>query len=120
MSVELDIRNLKDPRDLQRKRAEFFKLLRLQAKLNDNYEQAINTMIENRTLEITPKAPIEQTTGEKLNNSIQQQQIAFSNLSTIMSPDDAKVVISRLYDGKSLLNINILNQEWKGISDGLK
>lgn len=89
MSVVATIGNIRDAKDLQRKRAEFFKTLKLQADLNKRYEDA---MIQRSQMDRMGVQPVQQTPRsmeEERRDELGQQQIALRHLESILTPSQA-------------------------------
>lgn len=105
MSVSYDIRNLKTKADADRKRADFFRLLKLQQKLNADYENAMMERSSNEQLGITPVKPKEKSVSEEKADETAQMQIADRNLRTIMKVDEAQKVLSKL-NPTDIFNLN--------------
>jgi len=101
MSVSYDIRNLKTQADLDRKRAEFFRLLKLQQKLNTDYEKAVAERSANDQLGITPVPPQKRSLEEEKMDETGQRQIADRNLRTIMKAEEALKVLNSLSVGET-------------------
>lgn len=105
MSVSYDIRNLKTKADAESKRAEFFRLLKLQQKLNTDYENAMIERSSNEQLGITPVKPKEKSISEEKADETAQMQIADRNLRTIMKVEEAQKVLSALSPNE-IFNLN--------------
>lgn len=116
MSIAYDIRNLKTSADLEQKRAEFFKLLRLQQKLNKDYEEAVLGKAKSQQLGITPVAPEKKSLAETLADITTQRQMLDKNLRTIMNVDEAQKLLTRLTDAE----IVDVNKNFKGIEKALQ
>lgn len=100
MSFIYNIRNLKDCKDYKKKRREFFDLLHLQQKLNKNAEEAMTARNQMEDMGIVPtKAPTFTIEQEKA-DILMQQQLARKNLESIMKPEQALTVITKLTDAK--------------------
>ena len=115
MSVSYDIRNLKTKADLDRKRAEFFRLLKLQQKLNMDYEKAVAERSANDQLGITPVPPQKRSLEEEKLDETGQRQIADRNLRTIMKVEEAQKVLNSLSAGE----IYDLNSVFKALEQKL-
>lgn len=105
MSVSYDIRNLKTKADAENKRADFFRLLKLQQKLNTDYENAMMERSSNEQLGITPVKPKEKSLDQEKQDETAQMQIADRNLRTIMKVDEAQKVLSAL-NPNEIFNLN--------------
>lgn len=116
MSVSYDIRNLKNAKDLENKKQEFFSLLKLQQKLNKDYEDALMGRASNIELGITPVAPAKKSIEEMKADKTMQFQIADKNLRTIMLADEARKVLTSFTDNE----IFDLNSNFKGIEKKLE
>lgn len=108
MSFIYDIRNLKDCSDFKTKREDFFRMLRLQAKLNRNYEQATIARQQMDQLGITPVMQARRSIEDEQKDLMLQQQLAIKNLSSIMSDDEVRRTIHFLNDN----DIYFLNTEF--------
>jgi hypothetical protein len=108
MSFIYDIRNLKNCEDLQSKRKEFFGLLRLQQRLNRNYENAMISRSQIEKLGITPVMQAPRSLEDERKDLVLQQQLAVKNLTTIMKPEDAQRTVNSL----SATETYSLNTEW--------
>ena len=98
MSFVYDIRNLKDCKDFKNKREDFFKMLRLQAKLNRNFEQATIARQQMEQLGVTPVMQARRSLEDESKDLMLQQQLAIKNLLTIMTPEEARRTIHVLTD----------------------
>lgn len=118
MSVSYDLRGSKTPADQQFKRQEFFRLLKLQQKLNDNYEKAVNEASRNQELGISPVAPTEKSRAEEAHDISLQYQIAQKNLESVMKKSEAQDALRRLaQQGQEALFA--FNSNWKPIEKKL-
>lgn len=108
MSFVYDIRNLKNCSDFKSKREEFFKLLRLQARLNRNYEQAAIAREQMEELGITPVPQSRRSMEDEAKDLILQQQLAMKNLQSIMADDQARAVINKMAEDQ----VYMLNSEF--------
>lgn len=116
MSVVATIGNIKNARDLQAKRAEFFKTLKLQSDLNKAYEDA---MIQRSQIEKMGVQPIQQTPRsmeEERRDELGQQQIALRHLESIMSPSQAMKAMKEL----PMEQIYQLNTYWGRFRDTIR
>ena len=105
MSVIYDIRNLKNCSDFKSKREDFFRTLRLKAKLNRNYEQATIARQQMEALGVTPVMQAARSIEDEQKDLMLQQQLGMKNLKTIMSDDEARRVVHILHqDDLYLLN----------------
>jgi hypothetical protein len=105
MSIIYDIRNLKNCPDFKNKREDFFRTLRLKAKLNRNYEQATIARQQMEALGVTPVMQAARSIEDEQKDLMLQQQLAMKNLKTIMSDDEARRVVHILHqDDLYLLN----------------
>lgn len=116
MSFVYDIRNLKNCSDYKAKRQDFFKMLRLQAKLNRNYEQATIARQQMETLGITPVMQARRSIEDEQQDLMLQQQLAIKNLKGIMSDDEVMRTIHMLSDS----DVYFLNTEFGRMSEFLK
>lgn len=98
MAFMYDIRNLKDCMDYKNKREEFFRLLRLQQKLNRNAEQAILARQQLDLLGVVPIPPTKRSVEEDQQDLMLQQQLAMRNLKSIMSEAETMKLIHMLDD----------------------
>ena len=112
MSQIYNIRNLTSCQDLQAKRKEFFKTLKLQQKLNRNYEQAVISRGQMEKLGITPITQPPRSLEEERKDLLMQQQLAMKNLNTIMRPEESQQVVKTL----NASEIYSLNSEWGRLS----
>lgn len=96
MAFMYDIRNLKDCTDYKHKREDFFRMLRLQAKLNRNAEQAILARQQMDTMGISPVVPYMRSLEDEARDTILQQKLARKNLSQIMKDNEVQSVIHTL------------------------
>lgn len=108
MSFVYDIRNLKDCSDFKTKREDFFRMLRLQAKLNRNYEQANIARQQMEQLGVTPVMQARRSLEDEQKDLMLQQQLAIKNLSSIMPDDEVRRTIHILNDH----DIYFLNTEF--------
>lgn len=108
MSFVYDIRNLKDCKDFKSKREDFFRMLRLQAKLNRNYEQATIARQQMEQLGVTPVMQARRSIEDEQKDLMLQQQLAIKNLRNIMSEDEVRRTIHILGDE----DIYFLNTEF--------
>lgn len=113
-----ELRNFRDQADLDRKRSEFFKYLKLQQKLNKQYEDAVAGRAESQELGIKPVPPQKRSVTEQVADITSQLQIADKNLRTIMDVDEAQKVLDRLRQDTALLQS--FNQNFKGIEKALE
>lgn len=117
MAFIYDIRNLKDCNDYKKKRKEFFDLLHLQQKLNKNYEEAMNYRSQIEDLGVQPpKAPV-RTIEQEAQDVLLQQELAKKNLESIMKPEQAVGVITRLSD-QQLYQMNSIFGKIKEVVKG--
>ena len=93
MSIIYDIRNLQSCNDFKNKRDDFYKTLRLQAKLNRNAEQAAITRQQMDALGIVPPVQARRSVEDERKDLVLQQQLALKNLRSIMSDEEAVKVI---------------------------
>lgn len=98
MSFVYDIRNLKDCQDFKTKREDFFRMLRLQAKLNRNYEQATIARQQMEQLGVTPVMQARRSLEDEQKDLMLQQQLAIKNLSSIMPDNEVRRTIHILND----------------------
>lgn len=117
MSVSYNISNLSTKKDLEEKRDEFFKTLRLKARLNRNYEQAMLTRKQLDKLGVKPVGEAPRSLEEESRDDIFQQQLAEKYLREIMKPEDARKVLGDLIATRQVYE---LNSNWKGIKFALK
>ena len=116
MSVVSTIGNIKNARDLQAKRSEFFKTLKLRADLNKKYE---DSMIQRAQIERMGVQPIQQTPRsmeEERRDELGQQQIALRHLESIMSPSQAMKAMKEL----PMEQIYQLNTFWGRFRDTIR
>lgn len=116
MAFNFDIRNLKDCKDFKNKREEFFRMLRLQAKLNRNYEQATIAREQMDTLGITPVVQARRSLEDERKDLILQQRLAMRNLQGIMKDEEASAVIQSLGEA----DMYFLNSEFGRLMEYLK
>jgi hypothetical protein len=114
--MSIDIRNLRNEADKARKENELLASLRRQAKLAENYNQALTEQIQNRKLNITPVAPEGKSVEEERQDVIFQRQTFFNNAKTIMSPVEAQKLMTDLTDDQ----IYLVNSNFKDILTELK
>jgi hypothetical protein len=116
-----DIRNLRNEADKKRKEDKFFKTLRLQSKLAQQYNEAVMDKGEAQKLGVTPVQPQRRSAEEELNDYGFQRQTAFQNLMSLvpngMTSAGAEKVINALASADNFDDLRILNQQWKSISD---
>ena len=98
MSVVYDIRNLKDCKDFKTKREDFFRMLRLQAKLNRDYEQATIARQQMEQLGVTPVMQARRSIEDEQKDLMLQQQLAIKNLESIMTEQEVRRTIHLLSD----------------------
>ncbi len=92
---------------MERKRADCFRLLKLQQRLNKEYDIAVNERAKNEQLGISPVPPVQRTIQEEVQDETFQRQMADKHLRTILKVDEAKKVLDRLgRDEIALLNNN--------------
>jgi hypothetical protein len=115
MSIIFDIRNLKNPQDLQNKRADFFKTLRLQAKLNKDYEDSMIARQQIQKLGIAPMVDIPQNAEAERTEVMLQYDMAIKHLTTIMNEAQAVNAVGRLTDEE----VFQVNAKWTQIQPTL-
>lgn len=117
MAVAYNIANLSTKKDLEEKRSEFFKTLRLKARLNRNYEQAMLTRKQLDDLGVKPVAETPRSLEEERRDDIFQQQLAEKYLRELMTPDEARKVVADLMASNDVYEFN---SNFPGIKDALK
>lgn len=114
--MSIDIRNLRNEADKARKENQLLASLRQQAKLAEDYNQAVIEQIQNKKLDITPIAPAERSATELEGDKIYQRQTFFNNMKSIMQASSAQRLMTDLTDDQIL----ITNQNFKDILIELK
>lgn len=112
MSIIYDIRNLKTPQDLEMKRTNFFKTLRLQAKLNRDYEDNMIARQQIDKLGLAPMLDVPLNQESERTEVLLQYDIAVKHLMTIMEEQQALYALGRLTDEE----VFQLNSRWEDIS----
>jgi hypothetical protein len=112
MSIIYDIRNLKTPMDLEMKRSNFFKTLRLQAKLNRDYEDSMIARQQIDKLGLAPMLDVPLNQEAERTEILLQYDIAVKHLRTIMDEQQALNALGRLTDEE----VFQLNSRWDDIS----
>lgn len=116
MSIIFDIRNLKNCQDYKQKRADFFRTLHLQQKLNRNYEQAMLQRMQNEKLGVVPLGESPRSLEDERKDLLLQQNLALKNLQTIMKAEEARKLLSMLSDSR----VYELNTNFQAVKDILK
>lgn len=111
MSVIYDIRNLKTPVDLERKRSDFFKTLRLQAKLNRDYEDSMIARQQIDKLGLAPMLDVPLNAEAERTEVMLQYDIAVKHLRTLMNEQQALNALGRFTDEE----VFQLNSQWSNI-----
>jgi len=114
--MSIDIRNLRNEADKARKENELLASLRKQAKLAEDYNQALVEQFTNKQLNITPVAPRRRSVQEERDDVVFQRQTFFNNMKTIMNPDEAQRLMTELTD----MDIYLVNSNFKDILTELK
>lgn len=96
MSVVSTIGNIKNARDLQAKRSEFFKTLKLQSDLNKKYEDAMIQRSQIERMGAQPIMQIPRSMEEERRDELGQQQIALRHLESILTPSQAMKAMKEL------------------------
>lgn len=116
MSFAYDIRNLKDCQDYKQKRADFFRTLHLQQKLNRNYEQAMTQRYQMEKLGIQPIGEAPRSLEDEKKDFLLQQNLLLKNALTIMKPEEARKLLFLLNNQE----VYDFNTHFKGISEAVK
>jgi hypothetical protein len=116
MAQIYDIRNLRTPQDLERKRADFFRTLRLQAKLNRDYEDSMIARQQIDKMGLTPMLDIPHNAESERQEVMLQYDIALKHLKSVMPDQQALNAIGRLTDQEVLQ----LNSQWGNIESYLE
>lgn len=114
--MSIDIRNLRNEADKARKENELLASLRRQAKLAEDYNQALVEQATNQKLNITPVAPQTRSVQEMKEDAVFQRQTFFNNMKTIMDPAQAQKLMIDLTDN----DIYLTNSNFKDILTELK
>ena len=105
MSFTYEIRNAKTKADLKKKETDFFNLLRLQKKLNKDYQDAVNQRYNPSV--ITTVAPVQRSIEEEQQDQVFQLQTLQNNLRKILRPDQVDRAFDRLRsDIRQVIEIN--------------
>ena len=116
MSITYDIRNLQNCQDYKTKRADFFRTLHLQQKLNRNYEQAMNQRSQMEKLGVQPIGESPRSLEDEKKDLLLQQNLLLKNAMTIMKPDEARKLLFQLNNQE----IYDFNTHFQGISVALQ
>ena len=116
MSFAYDIRNLKDCADYKTKRADFFKTLHLQQKLNRNYEQAMNQRSQMEKLGIQPVGETPRSLEDEKKDLLLQQNLLLKNLQTVTKAEEARKLLFLL----SPQEIYDFNSNFPAVAEALK
>jgi hypothetical protein len=108
MSVSSTIGNIRNARDLQNKRADFFKTLKLQADLNKRYEDAMIQRAQIERMGVQPVQQIPRSMEEERRDELGQQQIALRHLESILTASQAMKALKDL----PMEQIYLLNRYW--------
>lgn len=111
MSITYDIRNLKTPLDLERKRSDFFKTLRLQAKLNRDYEDSMIARQQIDKLGLAPMLDVPLNAETERTEVMLQYDIAVKHLRTFLTEQQALNALGRFTDEE----VFQLNSQWSTI-----
>lgn len=108
-----DIRNLRNPADKKRKEDSFFKTLRLQSKLAQQYNEAVMEKGDQQKLGITPVAPARRSIEEEQTDISFQRQQAFENLKSVTRPDVAEAIVQKYSSIDDVSTLSLINSRWK-------
>lgn len=116
MSVSLTLGNFRNKADMQKKRADFFKTLNLQADLNRKYEESMIQRAQNERLGIQPMTGMPRSSEEGRMDNVGQQRIALGHLESIMNASQAMKALKEL----GMEDVKRLNTFWKAFSTQIK
>lgn len=108
MSVVATIGNIRNPRDLQKKRAEFFKTLKLQSDLNKRYEDAMIQRAQIEKMGVQPVQAVPRSMEDERRDELGQQQIALRHLESVLTASQAMKALKDL----PMEQIYLLNRYW--------
>lgn len=108
MSVSSTLGNFQNKADMQKKRADFFKTLNLQADLNRKYEEAMIQRAQNERLGIQPITGMPRSVEDGRLDDLGQQKIALRHLESIMNASQALKALNDL----GVEDIKKLNTFW--------
>lgn len=114
-----DIRNLRNPFDKKRKEKSFFHTLRLQAKLAQEYNDAIEEKGDSQKLGITPVAPKARDPMEEQRDISAQRTIAIENLRTVTTPDIADKIAQQLIAVGDASDLYYVNTNWERLKQAI-
>ena len=115
MSITYDIRNLQNCQDYKTKRADFFRTLHLQQKLNRNYEQAMNQRSQMEKLGVQPIGESPRSLEDEKKDLLLQQNLLLKNAMTIMKPEEARKLLFQLNNQQ----VYDFNTHFQGLSVAL-
>lgn len=110
-----DIRNLKNPIDKKRKENAFFRTLRLQAKIAEQYNDAVAEKGDAQKLGVTPVAPPPRKLEDEQRDVGFQRQTAFENLKSVTRPDIAQQIVNNLATANDVSDLVLINSNWTDI-----
>lgn len=116
MSFAYDIRNLKDCEDYRQKRADFFRTLHLQQKLNRNYEQAMMQRSQMEKLGVQPIGEAPRSVEDEKKDLLLQQNLLLKNAIGLMKPEEARKLLFLLNNQE----VYDFNTHIKGITEAVK
>lgn len=106
--MSIDIRNVKNKADYEKKLKTKMDYLRLQAKLNADYTKAMAEYNRENELGVQPIKQPQRTTAELLQDKARQSQELIANLNSVLDAEQASSVLSKLSDEDKVL----MNKTW--------
>jgi len=116
MSVVSTIGNIRNARDLQNKRADFFKTLKLQADLNKRYEDAMIQRAQIERMGVQQVQQLPRSMEEERRDELGQQQIALRHLESVLTASQAMKALKEL----PMEQIYLLNRYWGKFKDTIR
>ena len=127
MSVSIDIRNLRNQSDKERKLKDYKEYLKLQQKLNTESDIAYKALAKGQTMGLKPQPAMKKygSAEEALADITEQKMTALNHLRTIFPyGDDATKVLDQLDPnipiGSRGSELTTFNQNWEDIKNELK
>ena len=106
MSLAQSFGAIRNKKDYRKKEMEYIDNLRRQAKLNKDYEKAVEGRVRVEKLDI-PKVAFDRSLEEEEKDYIFQQNLALKNLKTIMKANEARKALD-LFNQDELFQLNSL------------
>lgn len=122
MSVDYDVRNFKTLDQKKRKEDDYMKMLALQSKMNQQYEEAMQDYEDGLKLDVKQIPPERRSVAEEQADVIFQKQTAFTNAKSIMRDDEAQKFVSGIDLGRAVMfnsNFPDISKRLEGRKDTL-